>query len=284
MNEAIHHILPTSGKVIFIGAGPGDPDLLTVKALRWLQRAEIIVADRLVSPEIISGYATPSARVIAVGKQAGQEGSTPQLAINELLLEHAKAGRLVIRLKGGDISLFSNILDELQTLTDNGIGYELVPGVTAALGAAAYAGIPLTARGLSTSVRFLTAYRQDLLNPGHWQELAETQDTLVFYMSAAPVDHLVTRLTEHRIPADRWITVIEQATTPRQRVTAMPIHEYLSKAAGTEYASPSLIIVGRVAALHPSFGWFAPGAVQDHKALGELYFPPLQAQKMILVC
>lgn len=283
MNQAMHHIPPTSGKVVFVGAGPGDPDLLTVRALRWLQRAEIIIVDRLVSPEIISGYATPSARVIKVGKQAGQECSTPQPAINELLLQHARAGRLVVRLKGGDISLFSNILDELQTLTDNGIAFELVPGITAALGAAAYAGIPLTARGLCTAVRFVTAYRQDLLNPRYWQELAETPDTIVFYMSSAPIDHLVTRLTEHGIAADRWIAVIEQATTPGQRVASMPIHEYLSTAAGTEYASPTLIIVGRVAALHSSFGWFAPRGTQDQKVAVDLYFPPV-APKMITAC
>lgn len=285
MNPSIHHIdLPTphiataAGKVIFIGAGPGDPELLTIKALRWLQRAEIVIADRLVSPEILTGYTTPAATIIPVGKQSHQSGSTAQETINELLLRHATAGRLVVRLKGGDISIFSNILDELQTLTAHGIQFELVPGITAALGAAAYAGIPLTARGHSAAVRILTSYRHDLRDDGYWRELAHTEDTLVFYMSSDPVDGLVTRLLELGIPADRWIALVEQATTPRQRVISWPIREYLANAAGARYASPTLIIIGRVASLHSSFRWLADGRI------GDLYFPPIKDHKKIAVC
>jgi uroporphyrin-III C-methyltransferase/precorrin-2 dehydrogenase/sirohydrochlorin ferrochelatase/uroporphyrin-III C-methyltransferase len=286
MNPATHHTEPRppyhpelpAGKVIFIGAGPGDPELLTVKALRWLQRAEIVIADRLVSPEILTGYTTPSATIIPVGKQHDRAGSTPQQAINELLLLHAAAGRLVVRLKGGDISIFSNILDELQTLKAHGIQYELVPGVTAALGAAAYAGIPLTARGHSAAVRILTSYRQEAMDDRYWQELARTEDTLVFYMSSEPVDELVTRLLEQGIPADRWIALVEQATTPRQRVSSWPVRDYLANAAGARYASPTLIIIGRVAALHSSFQWLANSRNRD------LYFPPIKDPQKIAVC
>jgi uroporphyrin-III C-methyltransferase len=268
MNQLTNHITP--GKVIFIGAGPGDPELLTVKALRWLQRADVIIADRLVSPEILSHYTNTSATIIHAGKQGGSDASTPQPAINELLVEHAAAGHLVIRLKGGDISIFSNILDELRTLAANGIQYELVPGITAALGAASYAGIPLTARGYSTAVRFLTAYRHDLLDDRYWNDLAQTTDTLVFYMSSAPVDELVNRLLAANIPEDRWITIVEQATTPNQQITNYPIHEFFAAAAGRSWQSPSLIIIGRVGALQPDFAW-----LPDTRS-ASLYFPPIE--------
>jgi uroporphyrin-III C-methyltransferase len=269
MNQPDNHI-NEPGKVIFIGAGPGDPELLTIKALRWLQRADVIIADRLVSPEILSHYTTPSATIIHAGKQGGSDTSTPQAAINDLLVEHAAAGRLVIRLKGGDISIFSNILDELRSLVANGIGYELVPGITAALGAAAYAGIPLTARGYSTAVRLLTAWRQDLLDDQYWKALAQTDDTLVFYMSSAPIDELVSRLLENGIPEDRWISIIEQATTPKQQISNYPIHQYFAAAAGRPWQSPSLIIIGKVGALQPEFGW-----LPDTRSTS-LYFPPIE--------
>jgi len=263
------------GKVILAGAGPGDPELLTLKTLRWLQKADVVVVDRLVSPEIVSEYTRPDALVIPVGKQCGKEGSTPQSGINDLLVAHALEGRLVVRLKGGDVSIFSNVLDELETLTRHGIPYEIVPGVTAALGAAAYAGIPLTARGYSTAVRFLTGCRPGA-DGSWWRDLAQTDDTLVFYMSSAPLDELVGRLVEEGIAADRWVAVIEQATTPFQRVHSWPVHRYPDEAAGRRYASPTLIIIGRVAALHSSFQWLANSGGK------ELYFPSITEN--IAVC
>ena len=146
----------TVGKVIIAGAGCGDPELVTVKAARWLQKAEVVLTDRLVSNEIIQQYVSDTAEVIYVGKQCRRGFSTPQETINEMMKEYALQGKLVVRLKGGDVSLFSNILDELQVLADNKIPYEIIPGITAATGAAAYAGIPLTARGHATAVRLLT--------------------------------------------------------------------------------------------------------------------------------
>ncbi|WP_431215766.1 uroporphyrinogen-III C-methyltransferase [Puia sp. P3] len=136
------HSVKHIGKVFLVGAGPGDPELLTLKALRHLQQADVVITDRLVSPVILSEYVRPETLIIPVGKQCSSDASTPQSTINSLLVEHALLGRRVVRLKGGDVSIFSNVLDELQTLVSNGIPYELVPGVTAALGAAAYAGIP----------------------------------------------------------------------------------------------------------------------------------------------
>jgi len=266
--------------VILVGAGPGDPELLTIKALRHLQQADVVIVDRLVSPVILSEYTRKDALVIPVGKQCRSGASTPQTAINDLIVEHALQGKRVVRLKGGDVSIFSNVLDELTTLVKYNIPYELVPGVTAALGAAAYAGIPLTARGYSTAVRFLTAYRHDLLDTAYWQELARTEDTLVFYMSSQPLDEMIGQLVQHDIPEDRWVAVIEQATTPQQRITAIPVREYLAVAKGSIYTSPSLIVIGRVAALHASFGW------KTETGNGELYFPPVVEQilKKKLVC
>lgn len=257
------------GKVILAGAGPGDPELLTLKTLRWLQKADVVIVDRLVSREALQEYTREDVLIVPVGKKCSDQASTPQSVINDLLVEHALRGKLVVRLKGGDVSLFSNVLDELQTLTAHDIDYEIIPGVTAALGAAAYAGIPLTARGYSTAVRMLTYYKQDLLNESYMQDLARTDDTLVFYMSSGGVDTLVEKLLQYGIASDKWIALIEQATTPHQRVTHYPVHSYLSNAAGNSYASPTLIIVGKVAALHTSFGWIA------NSGNNEQYFTPL---------
>jgi len=257
------------GKVILVGAGPGDPELLTLKAVRWLQRADVVIVDRLVSREALQEYTREDVLIVPVGKQCSDEASTPQSVINNLLVEHAQQGRLVVRLKGGDVSLFSNVLDELKTLTDHQVEYEIVPGVTAALGAAAYAGIPLTARGYSTAVRMLTYYKRDLVNADYLQDLARTDDTLVFYMSSGNLDALVERLVGHGITDDKWIAIVEQATTPQQRVHHYPVKEYLTAAAGSSYASPTLVIIGKVAALHASFGWMPNSRSNEH------YFTPL---------
>jgi uroporphyrin-III C-methyltransferase len=271
MSTVNNHI----GKVILAGAGPGDPELLTIKTLRYLQRADVVIVDRLVSPDILRYYTRPEALIISVGKQSQSPASTTQSEINALLVEHARLGRLVVRLKGGDVSLFSNVLDELQTLVRHRIPYELVPGITAALGAAAYAGIPLTAREHATAVRFLTGHRPAAIDEGYWKDLAQTADTLVFYMSSEPLDILIGNLVKHGIAEDRWVAVIEQATTPLQRVTAYPVYDYLAAAAGTGYASPTLIIIGKVAALHSDFHWLPDSERED------LYFPSLPQKSFI---
>jgi uroporphyrin-III C-methyltransferase len=259
------------GRVILAGAGPGDPELLTLKTLRYLLKADVVIADRLVSEAVLQEFTRKGALIIPVGKQCGKGASTPQSTINDLLVEYARQGKLVVRLKGGDVSIFSNILDELQTLVAHEIPYEIIPGVTAALGAAAYAGIPLTARGYSTACRFLTYYKQDLLDEAYWKDLARTSDTLVFYMSSEPLDVLVEKLLQHGIAEDRWLAVIEQATTPRQNVYSYPIHDYLSAAGGNTYVSPALIIIGKVAALSSAFQW------RPDSGSREPYFPPVAA-------
>lgn len=246
-----------SGKVILAAAGPGDPELLTLKALRYLQDADVVLADRLVSPEILSCYVNARAEIIYVGKQCRNGYSTPQEYINHLMIEHASAGKLVVRLKGGDVSIFSNVLDELITLADNNIPYEIIPGVTAALGAAAYSGIPLTARGHATAVRFLTYYKSDVVSDAYWKELAETSDTLVFYMSAETLDQVVSRLLENGMDRETKIAVIGQATTSEQRIMVSPLKEFMSVYGDHNYISPTIAIIGKVVDLHDRFSWIS---------------------------
>lgn len=243
------------GKVILAGAGPGDPELLTLKTLRYLQEADVVLADRLVSAEILNCYVNPRAEIIYVGKQCRKGSSTPQSAINELMVEHAGSGKLVVRLKGGDVSIFSNILDELQVLVNHKITYEIIPGVTAALGAAAYSGIPLTARGYSTAVRFVTYYCSDIVTEEYWKELAGTNDTLVFYMSAETLGSVVEHLLAYNISDDKKLAVIGQATTPEQRVVTYGLKEYKEKYGHEEYISPTIAIIGKVVALNKQFAW-----------------------------
>lgn len=246
-----------TGKVILAGAGPGDPELLTLKTLRHLQEADVVLADRLVSPEILSCYVNPLADIVYVGKQCRKGSSTPQQEINRLMVLHASEGKQVVRLKGGDVSIFSNILDELEVLSENRIPFEVIPGVTAALGAAAYSGIPLTARGYSTAVRFLTYYRSDVVSEEYWKELAATDDTLVFYMSAETLGSVVDNLLRHHIPADRKLAVIGQATTSEQQVVTCGLDEYALKLGGGGYISPTIAIIGKVVALGERFAWYA---------------------------
>lgn len=253
-------------KVYFIGAGPGDPGLLTVKASKILQKAEVILSDRLASPEILEQYAAPGSEIIYVGKECSKNASTPQSDINELMVLFANQNKNVVRLKGGDVSVFSNILDELEVLQENGIAYEILPGITAALGAAAYMGMPLTARGYTTSVRFLTYYKADILNENYWHELAHTQDTLVFYMSIGRIGELVEKLHANNIGSDKKIAVVEQATTPYQKVYTASFDEFEEKWGDKKFISPSLVIIGSVVELHEKFSWL-------HNDLEGTYFP-----------
>lgn len=257
------------GKVIFAGAGPGDPELITVKTVRWLQKADIVLVDRLVSSQIIEDYVSHYAEVIPVGKQCGRGASTPQSYINDLLIKYAEKGKLVVRLKGGDVSIFSNILDELQVLRENEIEYEIIPGITAATGIAAFAAIPLTARNYSKGVRFLTCYKSDILSEAYWKELAQTDDTLVFYMSAETASDVVEKLISHGISSDKLLAVIEQGTTPNQQVTVASLYNYSKSTINRKLASPSLLIIGRVVQLHKEFHWLKNGLSTEE------YFEPV---------
>jgi uroporphyrin-III C-methyltransferase len=259
----------TKGKVILAGAGPGDPELLTIKAARFLAAADVILTDRLVSPEILLTYANPGAEIIYVGKQCGRGTSTKQSSINVMLVDYAKQGNLVVRLKGGDVSFFSNILDELQVLVENGISYEIIPGVTAASGAGAYAGIPLTARDHSTAVRFLTYYKSDVLTEDYWKDLATTDDTIVFYMSGEAAGNIVDKLRNHHIDPQKKLALIAQATTPMQQVTICDFYDNNNRQLIDNFISPSLIIIGKVVNLNQAFAWVPDNNSPEH------YFNPI---------
>ncbi|MDV3756111.1 uroporphyrinogen-III C-methyltransferase [Elizabethkingia anophelis] len=242
-------------KVYLIGAGPGDPDLITVKAIRAITEADVILCDRLVSPEIVDNYVGKETELVYVGKECSKKASTPQSSINELMVEYALQNKTVARLKGGDVSIFSNILDELQVLKENKIAYEIIPGVTAALGAAAYAGMPLTARGYATSVRFLTYYKSEIMTEDYWKEIAETNDTLVFYMSVGNLTNLVDKFKEYDVSSEKKIAVIEQATTPFQKVYTSSFKDFAQKLGHKLFASPSLVVIGKIVNLHEEFSW-----------------------------
>ena len=261
---------PTIGKVILAGAGCGDPELITVKAARYLQQADMVLTDRLVSKEILATYVSSAAEIIYVGKQCRRGFSTPQKSINELIVQFALEGKLVVRLKGGDASIFSNILDELEVIVAHQIPYEIIPGVSAAMGAAACAGIPLTARGYSTAVRLLTLYKSDVVTDDYWKELAKTEDTLVFYMSSETLDTVVDNLVKNNISADKLLAVVEQATTPFQQVHTANLYQYHQSVKGKIYASPTLVIIGKVVALHEKYAWL------QNALSSEEYFKPVE--------
>ncbi|MEY4906275.1 MAG: hypothetical protein RLZZ292_4090 [Bacteroidota bacterium] len=246
--------------ISFASAGCGDPDLLTIKAAKVLQQAEVVLTDRLVSKEILDRYVKYSATIVYVGKQAYKEGSTKQATINELLVQYAQLGKKIVRLKGGDSSIFGNILDELETVTKHNIPFEIIPGVTAALGAAAYGGIPLTARNYANAVRFLTYWKKDAISENYWNELAQTDDTLVFYMSSEVLPEVVFHLTKNNISPEKKLAIIEQATTPQQQITISDLYDFEKNGLENKiFASPTLIIIGKVVALQERFKWFLEG-------------------------
>ncbi|MBM7456501.1 uroporphyrin-III C-methyltransferase/precorrin-2 dehydrogenase/sirohydrochlorin ferrochelatase [Oceanisphaera litoralis] len=245
---------PQTGEVILVGAGPGDPDLLTVKALNELQKAEVVLFDQLVSEEILA-LIRPEAELISVGKKAGHH-SVPQDQINRLLVEQAQAGKRVVRLKGGDPFMFGRGAEELQTLKAAGIRYQVVPGITAAAGATAYAGIPLTHRDHAQSAVFITGHcKKDGKEPD-WASLARSRQTLVIYMGLMRSAHIQQRLIEQGLDAATPVALIERGTTAQQRVVRGELREL--GALAEQVVSPSLMVIGEVAALADSLAWFNP--------------------------
>lgn len=244
------------GKVILAGAGPGDSELITVKLQRRLGEADVIITDRLVNPDIISLYGRKEAEVILAGKQGYNDASVSQIEINQLIVQHALEGKTVLRLKGGDVAFFSNVLDELQVVVEAGIEFEIIPGITAAAGASAYAGIPLTAREYSQGVQLLTFNPNSYYSSEKWKSLAHTNDTLVFYMAAKNITDLAELLLRYTRKAQTPLAVIEQATTIHQQVHITTLQSCAADFAGKQFSSPSLVIVGDVVTLHKQFNWF----------------------------
>ena len=245
----------SSGTVYFLGAGPGDPELITIKGAKILSEAEIIITDRLAGDEIIQRYANPNAIIVDVGKQGGKNESYKQTDINQLLLQFANLYEKTVRLKGGDTGIFSNIFDELKTLNENNIPYEIIPGITAAAGASAFTGVPLTARGYATGVQFLTYYYNTVISDDNWKRLASFEDTLVFYMSSNNLLPLVKNLIDAGACTSIPFIVIEQATTPQQNVHSFYLGSFIN-APVQNFISPSIVIMGRVAELYKDFSWF----------------------------
>src|SRR3954464_9456573 len=243
------------GKVYFVGAGPGDPQLLTIKAAKILSKAEVVITDRLVSEEILKEHVSPNAIVIPVGKQGGSDASTLQFEINDIIVQFAAVYNIVVRLKGGDVSLYSNILDELITVKEYNISYEIIPGITAVSGASAYTGVPLTARKLASGVRILTYYKDSAITDEAWKLLASFEDTLVFYMTGNTLPQLVSKLLQAGADKNIPFLVIEQATTPNQFVHQFTLGEFNSSDIQRGFLSPSLVIAGKVTMLYKQFAW-----------------------------
>jgi uroporphyrin-III C-methyltransferase/precorrin-2 dehydrogenase/sirohydrochlorin ferrochelatase/uroporphyrin-III C-methyltransferase len=250
------------GKVYLVGAGPGDPDLLTVKALRLIRCADVVVYDRLVSPEIMD-LVPPGVTRIAVGKQAGRH-CVPQSRINTLLAGIARSGRELVRLKGGDPFVFGRGSEEALHLRGLGIPFEVVPGITAAAGCAAYAGIPLTHRGVSRRVQLVTGhFREDEPLALDWQGLADPQSTLVVYMGLASLRAVCARLVEAGLAAGTPAAAIENGTTPRQRRVLSTLDGLPDAVAGAGLQAPVLLVIGEVAALAETLDWTMPAQREE---------------------
>ena len=252
------------GSVALVGAGPGDPGLLTLAGLRALQSADVILYDRLVSAEVLA-LARREAELIEVGKSGGGH-SVSQARIHELLAAHARAGRRVVRLKGGDPMVFGRGGEELEHLRRASIPFEVVPGVTAALACAAYAGIPLTHRAYSGAVRFVTAHCRESVDATDWRTLAEGRETLAVYMGLATLPVLCRELTRHGRSAATPVAFVENASRPEQRVIVGTLGDVEALAARHAVRSPALLVVGEVAALASSLHWFGAAPITDGAA------------------
>ncbi|MGV2865017.1 siroheme synthase CysG [Achromobacter sp. AGC39] len=248
-------LAPAEGSVVLVGAGPGDPGLLTLKALRALNEADVILYDRLVSDDVMS-LARRDADRICVGKLPGENHHATQARIHALLVEHAQAGKRVVRLKGGDAFIFGRGGEELEHLRAHGVRFEVVPGITAALACAAYAGIPLTHREHAQSVRLITAHCREDEDNLDWPALAREKQTLAFYMGVGQLELLTRRLLGHGRAADTPFALIENGSRPEQRVLSGTLQALPELAAEHAIRSPALLIVGEVAGLAPKLRWF----------------------------
>ncbi|OHV13128.1 uroporphyrinogen-III C-methyltransferase [Kushneria phosphatilytica] len=249
------------GHVSLVGAGPGDPDLLTVRAVRVLEQADVVIHDRLVSPEILALLPADTRRLY-VGKARSQH-SVPQEGINQALVDWAQAGFRVVRLKGGDPFIFGRGGEELETLAEAGLSFEVVPGITAASGISAYAGIPLTHREHAQSVRFVTGHLRNGSCDLDWPTLAGAGQTLVFYMGLGTLAVICDALMSHGMAPETPIALIEQGTTARQRVHVGRLDDMPERLEHLTIAPPTLIIVGGVVALHDSLAWFATATARS---------------------
>lgn len=241
--------------VMLVGAGPGDPDLLTVKAHRLLSEVDVIVYDRLVSKDILALIPAETERVFA-GKQASNH-YMPQEDINAVLVDLARMGKKVMRLKGGDPFVFGRGGEEALYLVEHAVPFEVVPGITSSAGCAAYAGIPLTHRGLAHGVRFVTGHTKgdEPLNLD-WQSLADPETTLVIYMGMTNVDEISEKLIAHGLPAETPVAIINMGTRPSQKTVLTHLAGLPSDLRSSQIKGATLFVIGRVASLADKLSWF----------------------------
>ena len=243
-----------TGEVYLIGGGPGDPDLLTFKAIRLMQQADIVLYDRLVSKPVLNLVRRDATRIY-VGKTAGDHPVT-QENINQKMVDYALEGNRVVRLKGGDPFIFGRGGEELETLAEQGIPFQVVPGITAASGCASYAGIPLTHRDHAQSVRFIAGHHRSGKLELNWQELVQPNQTLVFYMGLNGLEAICEKLQAHGLDTETPIALIEKGTSDRQRVFTGNLDTLPNIVRQAEAKAPTLIIVGTVVSLHQKLDWF----------------------------
>lgn len=256
-NQSIQHALvewqTPKGEVYLVGAGPGDPELLTLKALRLMQQADVVIYDRLVSAPILE-LCRRDAEKVYVGK-ARSNHAVPQEGINALLVKYAQAGKRVCRLKGGDPFIFGRGGEEIQELYEAGVSFQVVPGVTAASGCAAYAGIPLTHRDYAQSVRFLTGHLKEGSPELPWSELVYENQTLVLYMGLVGLESICEKLIAHGQRADMPVALISKGTTPEQKVVVGTLANIASKVEQHQIQAPTLTIIGEVVSLREQLQW-----------------------------
>lgn len=239
------------GSVVLVGAGPGDAGLMTIKGLQQCQQADVVVYDRLVSDEVMHLVRRDAERIY-VGKRAGFH-CVPQEEINQILINHAKAGKRVVRLKGGDPFIFGRGSEELEALIEHQIPFSVVPGITAASGCTTYAGIPLTHRDYAQSVRFITGHGKGL-NDAQWQCIAQDNQTLVFYMGLSKADYIQQMLLNQHMRATMPVAIVEKGTLATQKVVVGQLQQLAEMANSMQ--SPALIIVGEVVSLNQKLQWF----------------------------
>ena len=266
METALEQGEQPGGEIVLVGAGPGDAGLLTLKGLQQIQQAEVVLYDQLVSPEVLNLVRRDAER-ISVGKKAGAH-SVPQSEINALLVQHAQAGKRVVRLKGGDPFMFGRGAEELEAAREAGIAFSVVPGITAAAGATAYAGIPLTHRDHAQSAVFITGHCQQDGREPDWPALAASNQTLVIYMGLIASPVIQQRLLSHGRAPTTPVALIERGTTAEQKVWRGELQHLAELASGA--ASPSLIVVGEVAALADQLSWFRGEVASGKEHLVEL--------------